>query len=270
VVPMSDPCADSVAASVRSRSMARPVTVAAALLLAGALAGCGSSHSTQPAAAPSQVANVDDSSVSIVTPPPTTAPSAEASNRSSTGATAQQGATAAPVPATGKTSTSTGGSTTSRTVPGVADGATALPSTATVADNGRCSVSMLRLEPLDLQGSPGGTYANFRLVNVSGKTCAVRGYVGATLVGDAGNAMATSVRHEAGQDVWVKVASKGSAQFHLRFANPMAGPTPCNPPNAAKVRVSVPGQSGTLTSATPEGGIQACNGQLSTAPIGST
>jgi hypothetical protein len=139
-----------------------------------------------------------------------------------------------------------------------------------VSGNGQCRISGLRLDPIDLEGAPGSTYANFRLVNISGSACAVRGYVGAVLVGDNGKALPTSVRHEAGQDVWVKVSPKGAAQFHLKFANPMALATPCNPPNAAKVRITLSGASGTLSSATPDGGIQACNGQVSTAPLGST
>ena len=62
----------------------------------------------------------------------------------------------------------------------------------------------------------------------------------------------------------------GSAQFHLRFPNPYSGESPCNPPNAARVRVTVPGVAGALTGATPEGGIQACDGKVSTGPLGST
>lgn len=156
------------------------------------------------------------------------------------------------------------------TVPGVADNAVALAPAVQIADDGRCGIRDLKLAPIDLQGSPGGTYANFRLVNVSASACAVRGYVNATLVGDNRRDLVTSVRHEDGPDVWVKIAPKGAAQFHLRFANPFSGSTPCNPPNAATVRITLGSASGTLTSATPEGGIQACNGQLSTAPVGST
>jgi hypothetical protein len=156
------------------------------------------------------------------------------------------------------------------TVPGIADGAVALPPSSTVGDDGRCRTSSLRLQPVDLEGSPGGTYANFRIVNTSAATCAVRGYVGARLIDDAGKDMPTAVRHEAGPDVWVRIAPKGVAQFHLRFANPMSGSTPCNPPNAARVRISLSSAPGSLTAATPEGGIQACNGAVSTAPVGST
>jgi hypothetical protein len=70
--------------------------------------------------------------------------------------------------------------------------------------------------------------------------------------------------------VWVQIAPKGIAQFHLRFANPLSGSTPCNPPNAARVRISITGVPGSFTAATPEGGIQACHGEVSTAPVGST
>jgi hypothetical protein len=70
--------------------------------------------------------------------------------------------------------------------------------------------------------------------------------------------------------VWIRIASGGAAQFHLRFPNPMSGDTPCNPPNAARVHVTLPSIAGSWTAATPDGGIQACNGAVSTAPVGST
>lgn len=246
---------------------------ALALAATGALVGCGGHAATtnsqsSPVAAPS----IDDSSGTVL--PPTTGPSV-GSDDSATSApatdapTASSGGTVTPVAPRADAVTGASGAQ-ARTVPGVADGAAALPPTAAVANNGRCAVRSLKLAPIDLEGSPGGTYANFRLVNVSSSACAVRGYVNATLIGDNGKDLPTSVRDEDGPNVWVKVAPKGAAQFHLRFPNPMSGSTPCNPPNAAKVRISLTGTSGTLTSATPEGGIQACNGQVSTAPVSST
>lgn len=260
-------------------------TAAITLVAAASLAACGGtakapSAATSPVAAPS----IDDSTVSVVPPAAAgseapavvgggVAPSAAATRAPSTGP-------AAPGPATVADPTSTGGGgvggitapagTAARTVPGLADGAVALPSTVQVADDGRCHLSALQLQPVDLQGSPGGTYADFRLVNVSRTACAVRGYVTATLLGEAGNALPTTVRQEAGPNVWVKIAPSGAAQFHLRFPNPMSGSTPCNPPNAPRLRIGVPGTSGTLTGDSPEGGIQACNGAVSTAPLGST
>ena len=250
-------------------------TLTLSVLTAGALAACGgNSAAPRATTAPTVAPSIDDSSVSIVppsapastTPSPTTAPTAD-------GTTARQGASTAPIDSV---STSGGGlqaasrSAPGVTVPGLADGAVALPTTVTVAPQGRCRSGSLRLLPLDLQGSPGGTYANFRLLNTSASPCAVRGYVGARLIDDSGRDMVTSVRHEDGPDVWVRIAPKGSAQFHLRFPNPFSGSTPCNPPNAARVRISVPGTAGTLTGTTPDGGIQACHGEVSTAPVGST
>jgi len=243
------------------------------------LAGCGGSPST-PAdraaaeqAVPEAAPSVDDSSVTVEAPTPEDV-DAPAAPRP-----VAEDPAPAPVPSSAldpagvgaaASAGQGGGSSKARTIPGVADRATALPPSAAVADDRRCRVAALRLAPIDLQGSPGGTYANFRLTNASGSACAVRGFVGARLIGNAGNEMPTSVRQEAGPDVWIRVAPGGSAQFHLRFPNPMAGPSPCNPPNAAKVRITLSGISGSLTSATPEGGIQACNGVLSTAPLGST
>jgi hypothetical protein len=254
-----------------SRKSLRTWTLA--LLAAATLAGCGSSTDTADRAAaakasPEAAPSIDDSSVTIEAPPE--------------GAATVGGAPGAipvdpspePVPSSALDPAGTGvtgaGSTTARTVPGVADRATALPPSASVPNDDRCRVSALRLAPIDLQGSPGGTYANFRVTNTSRSACAVRGFVGARLIADGGQDLPTTVRHEAGPDVWVKVGPGGSAQFHLRFPNPMSGEAPCNPPNAAKVRISLPGVAGSLTSTTPEGGIQACNGIVSTAPIGST
>lgn len=261
-------------------------TATLTLAAAASLAACGGgaephSAATTPVAAPS----VDDSSVSVVPPagassgateaPPAarnTAPASTVPTR-----TPDTASPVAPAPATvadpGTTALSgvtAPAGTAARTVPGLADGAVALPSTVQVADDGRCHLSALQLQPVDLQGSPGGTYADFRIVNVSRTACAVRGYVTATLLGEAGNALPTTVRQEAGPNVWVKIAPSGAAQFHLRFPNPMSGPTPCNPPNAPRLRIGVPGTSGTLTGNSPEGGIQACNGNVSTAPLGST
>jgi hypothetical protein len=245
--------------------------VALAALAVGVLAGCGGAHSAGTVAAPAAPPpSIDDSSATIETPPPVFDANVpdRAGTTASAGPTAPGGGTGTTGPAdSGGTDAGSAGA---RTVPGIADGATALPPAATVPDASRCRTSALRLEPLDLQGSPGGTYANYRLLNVSGKPCAVRGYVGARLIGDNGRDLATTVRHEAGPDVWVRIANRGAAQFHLRFPNPMSGPTPCNPPNAANVRVSLPGTTGTLGAPTPEGGVPACNGELSTAPIGST
>jgi hypothetical protein len=251
--------------------------------VAAALAGCGGGTKapavpaapTSPAAAPS----LDDSGVNVV-PPSGAAPDAVTTGSPGGGSTPAPGASssgrqpASVVPPVGASGGGNGDvgtvGLTGRTVPGLPDGAVALPQTAKVSDDGRCRPGALKLEPVDLQGSPGGTYADFRLVNVSPAACAVRGYVTATLIGDAGNPLATTVRHEASPEAWVEIAPKGAAQFHLRFPNPMSGDTPCNPPNAARVRVGLPAISGTLTSSTPEGGIQACHGDLSTAPLGST
>ncbi len=254
-----------------------PVTLAAV-----ALAGCGSSDGsgtggasaaakTAPQAAPS----VDDSAVTIESPAPADAAVPPGADAPKAGPIDPVGDPApAPVPSSALDPAGTGvtgaGSTPARTVPGVADRATALPPSAAVPSGSRCAITALRLAPIDLQGSPGGTYANFRLTNASRSTCAVRGFVGARLIGDRGNDLPTSVRHEAGPDVWVQIAPGGSAQFHLRFPNPMSGSSRCNPPNAAKVRIALSGIAGNLTSATPEGGIQACNGVVSTAPVGST
>lgn len=246
----------------------------------GVFTACGGDPGERAAssAAPTPPPVVDDSTFSVV--PPSEPPPVGALPDGSTsttgprtgGAAPDAGASAqeadpAPAPPGAVTGAS---STTARTTPGIADGATALPPSATVDGSGRCSLTALRLEPLDLQGSPGGTYANFRLRNVSSGACAVRGHVGATLIGDGGNAMPTTVRREDGPEQWVRIARGGSAQFHLRFPNPYSGDSPCNPPNAARVRVTLPGSNGSLTAASPEGGIQACRGELSTAPIGST
>jgi hypothetical protein len=255
--------------------------LALALLTAGLLAGCGgndpvvssASSSAAPTVAPAAVDPTGTGEVpaSDASTGPTGASDDQAGgsgasrtqDSSSTGRAGGAGAA-------GSSAATGAGNTTVKTVPGIADGATALPSSATVADDGRCRLTSLRVEPVDLQGSPGGTYANFRLVNTSGSACAVRGYPGARLVSDSGKDLPTSVRHEAGPDVWVKIAKGGAAQFHLRFPNAMSAANPCNPPNAAKVRISLTGMAGTLSSAAPEGGIQACNGEVSTAPIGST
>jgi hypothetical protein len=245
------------------------------VLAAGALAGCGGGSAAPKATAaattgPTTAPSIDDSSGTIV--PPAGDP---AGTSAGTAPTAPHAAATSPLSDSGPSVGSDDGTTPTtsvpgHTMPGLADGAVALPSSVTVADDGRCRVGALRLQPLDLQGSPGGTYADFRLVNVSASTCAVRGYVGARLIGGSGQDLITSVRHEDGPDVWVRVAPKGSAQFHLRFPNPFSGSAPCNAPNAAKVRISLASTSGTLTGATPEGGIQACNGEVSTAPVGST
>lgn len=250
---------------------------ALALVTTGALVGCGghatttaTTSDTSPVTAPS----IDDSSVTVVPPSASAGSDAAGSVASpvptaSEGGTSQGGTSAADAPVQPQ-AVAGGSGGQARLVPGVADGAVALPPAAMVADNGRCGIHDLALSPVDLQGSPGGTYADFRLTNVSKSTCAVRGYVTATLIGDNGKDLVTSVRHEDAPDVWVKVAPKGSAQFHLRFANPFDGATPCNPPNAPKVRIGLATTSGSLTGATPENGIRACNGQLSTAPLGST
>jgi hypothetical protein len=242
------------------------------VLAAVALAGCGGGSAAPKATtAPTAAPSIDDSSGTIV--PPSGDPAGSSAGAAPTAV--PHAAAIAPLPGSGPAAGSGDGTTSvtsvpGHTVPGLADGAVALPSSVTVADDGRCRVGALRLQPLDLQGSPGGTYADFRLVNVSASTCAVQGYVGARLIGDSGQDLVTTVRHEDGPDVWVRVAPKGSAQFHLRFPNPFSGSAPCNAPNAARVRISLASTSGTLTSATPEGGIQACNGEVSTAPVGST
>lgn len=249
--------------------MLAPVAIAALTL-----AGCGGSNdanrTASATATPEVTASVDDSSVTIESPAPAGVAARTAPQDS---ASAGNEPAPAPVPSSALDPKGTGvtaaGKPPARTVPGVSDRATALPPSASVPDDSRCKIAALRLAPIDLQGSPGGTYANFRVTNASGSACAVRGFVAATLIGDGGNALPTSVRREAGPDVWVRVAPGGSAQFHLRFPNPMSG-SACNPPNAAKVRISLTGISGSLISATPEGGIQACNGAVSTAPLGST
>ncbi|MDQ1673198.1 MAG: hypothetical protein QOC98_1760 [Frankiaceae bacterium] len=246
-----------------------PRTLALALAVVAAMAaGCDGAHpaataaSASPSAAP---ARVDDSTASVVEP--SDAPS-DPAGQPATGTAPPPGATA-PDNA-GPTSPQAASRSAGRTTPGIADGATALPPSAAVAPDGRCRTTALRLEPVDLQGSPGGTYANFRLLNTGRTSCSVKGFVGATLIGDDGKDIATAVRHEAGPEVWVSVAPRGSAQFHLRFPNPYSGEAPCNPPNAAKVRVTLTSNPGTLTGATPAGGIQACTGAVSTAPVGST
>jgi hypothetical protein len=245
-----------------------PRVMALAVLVAIGIAGCGSgAASVRATTVPPPPPSVDDFSASIQTPaPPSGAPGAVApAPQASLPASTAPGGVPATAPSAGAP-----GRVTARTIPGVSDGASALPPSSTVAAAGRCRMSGLRLEPVDLQGSPGGTYADFRLVNTSSATCAVRGYVGARLIADSGRDLATTVRQEAGPNVWVQVVRQGAAQFHLHFANAMSGTTPCNPPNAGSVRVSLAGLAGTLTAPTPEGGIQACNGALSTAPVGST
>jgi hypothetical protein len=263
--------------------------VAVGLMLVAALAGCGSSGQAKETATPAAAAEAATSAPSAAAPAPepslpapvdSAAPNTTSVAGSGSGVASTTGSASSPTGGgTSRSSTSdaSSGTTThstsatgSRAVPGIADGAAALPTSATVQSDSRCQIRSLRLEAIDLQGSPGGTYADFRLVNIGSKTCAVRGFVGARLINDAGRDMPTTVRHETGPDVWVQVKPRGAAQFHLRFPNPFAGDAPCNPPNAAKVRITLAGLSGSLTSATPEGGIQACNGQLSTAPLGST
>ncbi len=258
----------------RSGLLCRPRTLALAVAAVAALSsGCNSAHhSTATAASGSPTAEVSapagDATATVVEPSgaPGAAgdPSALPPDASTAGTapdlTQGAGATAPQVASRG----------TGRTMPGIPDGATALPATAAVAPDSRCGTTSLRLEPVDLQGSPGGTYANFRLLNVGPSSCSVRGFVGATLIGDDGKDIATAVRHEDGPEVWVTVAPQGSAQFHLRFPNPYSGESPCTPPNAAKLRITLPSAPGTLVGATPEGGIQACNGAVSTAPVGST
>jgi hypothetical protein len=256
----------------RSGRLCTPRTLALALAAVAAMSsGCnGAHHTTATAASGSPTAEVsapaDDATATVVEPSGATGavtdPSTGPADGSSAGTT--------PDAAQGATSPQAASRGTGRTTPGIADGATALPATAAVAPDSRCRTTSLRLEPVDLQGSPGGTYANFRLLNVGKSSCAVRGFVGATLIGDDGKDIATAVRHEAGPEVWVTVAPKGSAQFHLRFPNPYSGESPCTPPNAAKLRVTLASATGSLVGATPEGGIQACNGAVSTAPVGST
>jgi hypothetical protein len=250
------------------------LTAGAAVL--GLTAGCnGAATPTSLATSPTASPAVEDATASVVGPDG----SETTATGPSTAATPSSPTSVGAADPTGVTTGAGGGSSAgdirtgnarARTTPGIADGATALPPAASVAEDARCRASSLVLEPLDLQGSPGGTYANFRLRNRSGGSCAVRGYVGATLIGDDGKDIATAVRHEDGPNVWVTVAKGGSAQFHLRFPNPYSGDAPCNPPNAARVRVTLAGVSGSLTGATPEGGIQACGGRVSTAPVGST
>lgn len=262
---------------------ARPARALALIALSlGVLTACGGGDaaeraaSSAPTPAPSSAPPVvDDSSYTVVPPtgpPPAVPPAQVAPDAPAPDAAPGGDGTAGPGPAPAPVNGADAGAigATARTTPGIADGATALPPSATVVESGRCSVAALKLEPLDLQGSPGGTYANFRLRNVSSGVCAVRGHVGATLIGDAGNALPTSVEREAGPEQWVQISRGGSAQFHLRFPNPYSGDSPCNPPNAAKVRVTLPGATGALTAASPEGGIQACRGEVSTAPLGST
>lgn len=258
--------------ATRPGRLSSPLTLALALATIAALgAGCNSPHRTTATAAsasPSVTAPspADDSTAPVVDPSRSPGDIAQPSS----GQDAPPPGTTADGDTAAATSPQAASRATGRTTPGIADGATALPATAVVAPDSRCPTTVLRVEPLDLQGSPGGTYANFRLLNTGRTSCSIKGFVGAALIGDDGRDIATSVRREAGPEVWVSVAPRGSAQFHLRFPNPYSGEAPCNPPNASKVRVTLPSTTGSLTGTTPEGGIQACNGALSTAPIGST
>jgi hypothetical protein len=251
----------------RWRAAVAPAAGAAVL----GLAGCQNTATPTSLASSATPPPVTDDATAAVVPPTTDAGATDPSSSPTAGPSAAPGTGGDGAGTTGTTtrqgsSSATGG----RTTPGVADGATALPPTAAVADDARCRATSLVLEPLDRQGSPGGTYANFRLRNRSAGSCAVRGYVGATLVGDDGKDLPTVVRREDGPDVWVTIAKGGSAQFHLRYPNPYSGDAPCSPPNAAKLRITLTGMAGSLTGAAPEGSIQACGGRVSTAPVGST
>jgi hypothetical protein len=97
----------------------------------------------------------------------------------------------------------------------------------------------------------------------------VKGYVSATLLDGAGHRLPTSVAQEKGPTQFVQLAPGAAARFFLRFGNPLAGDQPCYPPHVTKVAITPPG-GGAITANAPDGGIDACNGKVSTGPLSST
>jgi hypothetical protein len=210
-----------------SARVSRALLAAAALALAGAIAGCsGASSSSATSAAP---------------PATTSAPAASTpagSGASSSSAPAGSGATSSSSP-----SASTGGG------PASAGGN---PNDATSPANPGaqpCSSRYLRADPGTSQGAAGSIYLSIKFVNLNNQPCTLYGYPGVSLA--AGTPVtqvgAAADRVSGSAKTVVLIQPQGVASALLRITQALNYPTAnCGPVSTDWIQIFPPGQTAPL------------------------